>query len=131
VWVSGETNRYRNWDAGEPNNSNGNEDYTEIKANGRWNDVAGVGDHFGIVEILSRLTNGVPTLTIGKPGEGVIVEISWQSATNQLYQILSAPEVTREGWSSFGTYIYGNGTIIQLLTAMDRPQRFYKVFPVQ
>ena len=37
-WVTGETYSYKNWNTGEPNNSN-NEDYVQFVSNGRWNDL--------------------------------------------------------------------------------------------
>ena len=37
-WVTGETYSYKNWNSGEPNNSN-NEDYVQFVSNGRWNDL--------------------------------------------------------------------------------------------
>ena len=37
-WVTGETYSYKNWNNGEPNNSN-NEDYVQFVTNGRWNDL--------------------------------------------------------------------------------------------
>jgi Lectin C-type domain len=37
-WVTGETYSYKNWNNGEPNNSN-NEDYVQFVSNGRWNDL--------------------------------------------------------------------------------------------
>jgi hypothetical protein len=37
-WVTGETYSYKNWNSGEPNNSN-NEDYVQFVTNGRWNDL--------------------------------------------------------------------------------------------
>lgn len=39
VWVNGEKVTYTNWEATEPNNYGGNEDYGQIKrVNGKWND---------------------------------------------------------------------------------------------
>lgn len=37
-WVTGETYSYKNWNSGEPNNSN-NEDYVQFVSSGRWNDL--------------------------------------------------------------------------------------------
>lgn len=38
-WVTGEAVSYTHWDAGQPNNYNGNEDYTRIlQSNGKWTD---------------------------------------------------------------------------------------------
>ena len=38
VWVDGSDEGYENWNGGEPNNNLGDEHYTELLANGRWND---------------------------------------------------------------------------------------------
>src|SRR5262249_23259674 len=55
VWVSGEPVTYTNWNPGEPNNSGGNENYTEmLGSNGQWNDQPDGGNgfvQFGIAEI--------------------------------------------------------------------------------
>lgn len=42
AWTTGEPVSYTNWNAGEPNNSGGNENYAEIFASGAWNDVPDV-----------------------------------------------------------------------------------------
>ncbi|QSS96885.1 lectin-like protein [Psychroflexus sp. ALD_RP9] len=39
IWENGENVSYTNWNSGEPNNSGGNEDVTEIYNNGGWNDI--------------------------------------------------------------------------------------------
>uniref|UniRef100_UPI000FDA0860 lectin-like protein n=1 Tax=Psychroflexus aestuariivivens TaxID=1795040 RepID=UPI000FDA0860 len=39
VWENAENVSYTNWNPGEPNNSGGNEDITEIYNNGGWNDI--------------------------------------------------------------------------------------------
>ncbi|MGZ9234922.1 MAG: hypothetical protein ACXW4E_05300, partial [Anaerolineales bacterium] len=44
AWVSGEPWEYTNWDDGEPNNSNGSENYLTYHAGGtpsRWNNIGG------------------------------------------------------------------------------------------
>jgi hypothetical protein len=54
VWSNGSTATYTNWNAGEPNNANGTEHYTEILGNGTWNDLPLVGaatGNFAIVEV--------------------------------------------------------------------------------
>ena len=38
VWANGSDSTYENWNNGEPNNA-GNEDYTELLNNGKWNDL--------------------------------------------------------------------------------------------
>ena len=38
-WVTGESFAFANWSSGEPNNSNGTEDFVEMFASGAWNDV--------------------------------------------------------------------------------------------
>jgi hypothetical protein len=54
-WISGETSTYRNWAAGEPNNWNGNEDYTAMNYSGsrQWNDSSSTATMRGLVEINS------------------------------------------------------------------------------
>ncbi len=131
VWISGEKNSYRNWSAGEPNNLSG-EDYAELKtASGQWNDVAGRGSHFGVVELLARQTNGIPTVRISRTPDGTSVAIDWESVPGQLYQVLWADSPDQQLWSSFGPYIYGAGTTLHVLDGIAQPQRFYRVVPVR
>ncbi len=57
VWVNGETNSYRNWNAGEPNNGwGGNEDYAVMRGPSfypaaNWNDDQEASVHEAIVEV--------------------------------------------------------------------------------
>jgi hypothetical protein len=37
-WVTGCSSTYTNWGSGEPNNSDGNEDYADVQDNKLWND---------------------------------------------------------------------------------------------
>lgn len=41
---------YANWGAGEPNNSGGNEDFIHMRADGRWNDLAGTSSIQYVIE---------------------------------------------------------------------------------
>jgi hypothetical protein len=38
-WVGGPSLTYSNWGYGEPNNTDGNEDYVEMRQDGTWNDL--------------------------------------------------------------------------------------------
>lgn len=53
-WVGGAPTAYTNWDANEPNNFNGVEDFAQMGSLGKWNDVSDVGlggwMNFGVVE---------------------------------------------------------------------------------
>jgi len=56
-WISGESVTFTNWNSGEPNNSNGNEDYAQlIKSTGLWNDARHLSSGiFGVIELSNRL----------------------------------------------------------------------------
>ena len=43
VWQDGSSSTYENWQPGEPNNTDGGEDYVTISAGGSWNDVGARG----------------------------------------------------------------------------------------
>lgn len=60
---SAQNGHYSNWSAGEPNDSGGNEDYIEFRANGTWNDTNGTGVRAYMIEwngadVLASLQNG-------------------------------------------------------------------------
>ena len=50
VWVSGEPVVFTYWGGGEPNNYGSGEDYTQIRYDGRWNDLPTSYSQYGIVE---------------------------------------------------------------------------------
>jgi hypothetical protein len=50
IWSSGAAVTYTNWASGEPNNSGGNEDYTQVLTNGQWNDIGGGASNY-IIEV--------------------------------------------------------------------------------
>lgn len=129
VWISGETNSFRNWKSGEPNNSNGNEDYAEIHHDtGKWNDVAGL-SHYGVAEVLSHQTSNLPVLTIQLVSSDT-VSVSWVSVSNQLYQ-LQATTSLPGGWFAVGPYIYGNGGLVTVSNVIaGEVQQYYRVAPV-
>lgn len=57
-WVTGEDFNFSNWNAGEPNNWGGNEDYLELlKSNGKWNDLPGSSQLGAVIEKEHLLVN--------------------------------------------------------------------------
>ncbi len=71
VWTSGEAVTYTNWEATEPNNSNGGEDFVITNWNnpGRWNDVVGSStDIFlALMEFDCTSADAAPIRTAGPP----------------------------------------------------------------
>jgi VCBS repeat-containing protein len=59
-WINGETSTYRNFAAGEPNNSGGNEDYVSMNfgSQKQWNDASSTSTMRGVVEIPVQSYNG-------------------------------------------------------------------------
>jgi hypothetical protein len=134
-WVSGEPVTYTHWGSGEPNNGCGQESYVQmIKANnghgatpGVWNDNASptlpcftVYDPVhGVVEV--DLT---PRLSI----QVAVVEISWNSISNGVYQVQYASEVTTNMWTDLGAPSPSTGTRMSIFEpAQLQPRRFYRV----
>jgi len=59
VWQNGESVTYTNWNPGEPNNS-GDEDYTELYAGGKWNDMTAISTRQYILEVsMASQTSGL------------------------------------------------------------------------
>ncbi len=65
-WVNGETVNYTNWNNGEPNDYGSGEDYTEMRNNGKWNDLPNSHHRRGLVELpcgapaCTDLSNEIP-----------------------------------------------------------------------
>ncbi|GAB5398577.1 MAG: hypothetical protein Aureis2KO_01620 [Aureisphaera sp.] len=65
VWQSGEPFTYDNWANGEPNDNLGNEDYTEFRTNGQWNDVSPSFNSPVLIEFVDY--SGGPIQLVGLP----------------------------------------------------------------
>ncbi|MEM6685446.1 MAG: HYR domain-containing protein [Bacteroidota bacterium] len=64
VWHSGSSSTYTNWASAEPNNNLNNEDFTEMRSDGKWNDFYGLEMKYFVLE-LTRVnitqTSGLPS----------------------------------------------------------------------
>ncbi|MBD1822859.1 DUF4347 domain-containing protein [Cyanobacteria bacterium FACHB-DQ100] len=102
AWANGETTTYRNWAAGEPNNSN-NEDYVSMNFGGnrQWNDSSSTATMRGIIELSVQEYNGHfyllnPTAT-------------WETAQTAAQALggalITINDATEEAWlkSTFGS----------------------------
>jgi GEVED domain/HYR domain/Lectin C-type domain/Secretion system C-terminal sorting domain len=147
VWSSGSSATYRNWNAGEPNNYNGNEDYTEfIASSGKWNDQGApnsCGSLKGIVEFpctsapvgvsATSLCGPCPTVTMNQvtvagncPGNYTIIR-TWTATSNgivvgtatQTITVVDNTAPTLVGVPSNVTASCGNLPVVPNVTATD------------
>ena len=122
VWVNGETDAYRNWGPGEPNNLS-EEDFgcyfTTGPYAGKWNDCGYWHNPLpGIVEI-SR-----PLLQV----EVASIQLTWSSTTNRRYQIQYTINVLSNTWSDWGPPIAGDdGKTRITISTLNQPRTFYRV----
>lgn len=63
-WDSGEAVSFTDWSPGEPNDTNGNEDATQMYRNGRWNDVNRNASLRGIIEYDAVVTTPEPATAL-------------------------------------------------------------------
>lgn len=127
LWGSGETSAYRNWFAGEPNNSSVEQGFVHIYPTnearvGFWNDVAEsqAADYYAIAEVIP----GVPThITLFRA-----VEIAWPTQTTNRYQIQWSSVLNTNEWFHLGSPIQGTGsTNYHLDSIREADRRFYRV----
>jgi gliding motility-associated-like protein len=62
-WTNGAPVSFFNWDSNEPNSNGGNEDYTIVKANGKWNDEKNTSSVRSVIEVEASCFT--PVLTSG------------------------------------------------------------------
>jgi hypothetical protein len=130
-WVSGETNVYRKWSAGEPNYI-GVERYTHVYDLGRggfaynWNNYCDCTEEFGVP------LHGVVEVTPAPPMVSIRVsevEVCWTFRSNRTYQVQYRSQLNTNQWTDFGAPIPGSsGTnCITDEVIVGQPQRFYRV----
>ncbi len=62
-WTNNSTVSYLNWDTNEPNSNGGNEDYAQMRANGKWNDEKNTTSIRSVIEVEANCFT--PVLTSG------------------------------------------------------------------
>ena len=131
VWISGQPVTYQNWSTGEPNFI-GQEHYVSMYPSGlpggrtaaAWNnyydasDIGSLGPLNGVVEVEAPRVN----IRVAS------VAISWNSVTNNFYQVQYATSLAPATWLNLGSPVQGTGTNnVVFDMVLNQPQRFYQV----
>lgn len=112
VWYDQSPNTYTNWNTGEPNNSGGNEDCTQIFPNGLWNDLPCSSNNArSIIEV-----NLCPTINAGSDQLICLNESATFTSGNTILG------------SSPYTYVWNNGTIGQTITVSPSDTTDYIIY---
>ena len=132
-WVDGTPVNYTKWYPGEPNNVGPDRYAYMLRANAfpaaQWNNIANVDNDSGME------SGGAPIYAVVEVDAPVVsievskVEICFNSATNQNYQIQYRSGLTTNQWVNLGTPVAGNGAI--MCSEQPAPAaaegRFYRV----
>ena len=133
AWVDGTPVSYTKWYPGEPNYIGTDRFAYILRANAfpaaQWNNIAGVDNDSGMA------SGGAPIYAVVEVDAPVVsievskVEICFNSATNQNYQIQYRSGLTTNQWVNLGTPVAGNGAI--MCSEQPAPAaaegRFYRV----
>ena len=163
-WISGEPVTYADWSPVEPNNSLSTDtSYPELYVHiwnptdpygGYWNNYTNQGNIFGIqIDGVAEVVPLVSPLRIARPSPAS-VELSWETATNKTYQLMSSPDLRaltptnlvlavgsdgtpsyipatetllNRGWTNLDGTVIGVGTTYHLTNSTDLPQKFYEL----
>ncbi len=137
-WVTGEAWSYTNWQTGQPNDSGGKaEDKLQFGfalLSSTWNDIMSI-DPVAAYRPIAYVVEWdhdplAPTLEAHSVAGGTQVELCWQTAANQFYQLLSASSVASNQWVPLMTnWFRGDGTRHCEVDAIlpGFPAKFYRL----
>jgi hypothetical protein len=131
AWVTGEPWAYTHWAGGQPDNGRGGPAESILHywgSSGTWNDQVNTGPIF-LGYVVERDTPPSPPAFIRVSQ----VEISWQTESDQVYQLEYSTDLTPGVWQPLGGTVLGTGGVYVTYDTVPAgaPRRFYRVVTIQ